>query len=262
MTSETREPWIPPTNFEERLKELLVPPSLYIRYKAHKERRRGEAEFRLLPFLVDRRRNAVDAGANKGTYTYALARLARHVWAFEPNPKMFRTLQRVAARNVTAAMVALADRSGEAELRVPRMRKGGFSNQGGSLSAAKIAENYRAVRVEAVRLDDLDLPDIGFMKIDVEGFEHEVLDGARETVRRCRPVMLIEMEERYTKIPIEAALSRVLELGYVGMFLAHGALRPLDQFDPFAHRRGAPYIANFIFLPKQPAAPGPGEDRS
>jgi hypothetical protein len=156
------------------------------------------------------------------------------------------------AANVTAAMVALSDRSGQAELRVPRMRKGGFSNQGGSLSATKIAANYRAVAVEARRLDDLKLSDIGFMKIDVEGFEAEVLDGARETIRRSRPVMIIELEERYTKVPIEVALQRVLDLDYVGMFLADGTLRPLEQFDPVAHHRGADaaYVANFVFFPR------------
>ena len=244
--------WSPPTNFEERLKGLLVPPSLYIRYKAQKEWWRGEPEFRLLPLLVDRRRNAIDVGANKGTYTYALARLTKLVWAFEPNPKMFKILERGVPANVTAAMVALSNRSGQAELRVPRMRKGGFSNQGGSLSATKISANYRAVAVETRRLDDLDLEDIGFMKIDVEGFEAEVLEGARETIRRERPVMIIEIEERYTKVPIEIALQRVLDLGYVGMFLVHGTLRPLEQFDPIAHHRVADdsYVANFLFFPK------------
>jgi FkbM family methyltransferase len=252
MTNETPPDWIPPTNFEEKLKGILVPPALYIRYKANKEWWRGEPEFRLLPFLVDRRRNAIDVGANKGTYTYALSRLAKHVWAFEPNPKMFKILQRAVATNVTASMMALSDRSGRAELRVPRMRKGGFSNQGASLSTTKIVENYRSVSVEMRRLDDLALQDIGFMKIDVEGFEQEVLDGARETIRQSRPIILSEMEERYTTIPIEAALRRVLDLDYVGLFLAHGTLQPLDQFDPVAHHRCAKagYIANFVFLPK------------
>jgi FkbM family methyltransferase len=251
MMSEMPGNWIPPTNFEEKLKRLLVPPSLYLRYKAQKERRRGAPEFRLLPLLVDRRRNAVDIGANKGTYAYALARLAKHVWAFEPNPKMFDILERGAASNVTASMVALADRPGLADLRIPRMRKGGFSNQGGSLSATKIAENYRTVTVATRRLDDLALQDIGFIKIDVEGFEQEVLAGARETIRQSRPVMLIELEERYTRVPIEIALQRVLDLGYVGMFLARGNLRPIEQFDPVAHHRGGEtYVSNFIFFPK------------
>jgi FkbM family methyltransferase len=250
MTIETPPGWIPPTNFEERLKRLLVPPSLYIRYKAQKEWRRGEPEYRLLDVLVDRRRNAVDAGANKGTYTYALAKLAKHVWAFEPNPKMFDILRRSAAANVTASMMALSDRSESAEFRVPRMRKGGFSNQGGSLSTTKITQNYAAVAVETRRLDDLALDDIGFVKIDVEGFEQEVLDGARETIRRSRPTMLIEMEERYTKVPMDAALRRVLDLGYAGMFMARGTLRPLEQYAAMTAGPDAAHVTNFIFLPK------------
>jgi FkbM family methyltransferase len=252
MTTDTPAGWIPPTNLEEWVKGALVPPSLYIRYKAWKEWRRGEPEFRLLPFLVDRRRNAVDVGANKGTYTYALARLAKHVWAFEPNPKMFNILKRGAAANVTAAMLALSDRSGRSELRVPRMRKGGYSNQGASLSTAKITANYRTVDIESARLDDLTLQDIGFIKIDVEGFETEVLQGARETIRQSRPIIIVELEERYTKTPIETMLQRVLDLGYVGMFLAHGTLRSLEQFDPDAHHRVAShgYVANFVFFPK------------
>jgi FkbM family methyltransferase len=252
MTTDIPAGWVPPSNLEERIKGLVVPPSLYIRYKASKEWWRGEPEFRLLPFLVDRRRNAVDIGANKGVYTYALARLAKHVWAFEPNPKMFNILKRGAAANVTAAMLALSDRSGRSELRVPRMRKGGYSNQGASLSTTKISENYRIVDVESARLDDLTLQDVGFIKIDVEGFETEVLEGARETIRQSRPIMIVELEERYTKTPIETALQRVLDLGYVGTFLSHGTLRSLEQFDPVAHHRAASdgYVANFVFFPK------------
>jgi FkbM family methyltransferase len=250
------EPWTPPVTFEERLKELLVPPWLYIRYKAQKELRKGEAEVKLLPFLVDPARDAVDAGANKGTYSYFLARLARHVYAFEPNPKMFKILRRAMAKNVTASPVALSNRSGAAELRIPRQSKGGFSNQGGSLSEAKISKNYKVVAVEARCLDELDLGDIGFIKIDVEGFEQEVIDGARETIRRCRPTLLVELEERYTKVPIETALRNILDLGYRGLFLDRGILRPLEDFDPEAQHRNATrgYVFNFIFLPAQSAA--------
>jgi FkbM family methyltransferase len=251
------EQWTPPLSFEEKLKQLLVPPRLYIRYRAQKELLKGEREVKLLPFLVDPRRNAVDVGANKGTYTYFLARLARHVHAFEPNPKMFKILQRTIARNVTASPVALSNRSGTAEFRIPRQSKGGFSNQGGSLSEAKISKNYKGVTVETRRLDELDLGDVGFMKIDVEGFEQEVIDGARETIRRCRPTLLVEVEEGYTKVPIETALRWILDIGYHGLFLERGVLRSLDDFDPVAHHRNETrgYVNNYIFLPANPASP-------
>ncbi len=247
----------PPSTFEERLKEFAVPPKLYIRYRALKELARGESEIRLLPFMVDRQRNAVDAGANKGVYAHFMARLARQVWAFEPNPKMYRTLRRTAAANVLARALALSDVSGKAVLRIPqRGNARGYSNQGGTLRTA-LAANFLPVEVEAVRLDELALADVGFIKIDVEGFEQQVLEGARETIARDRPALLVEIEEKHTGQPIEHSLARVLALGYRGMFLDRAAkvLRPLEWFDPERHHRSpgaaAPtaYVFNFAFFP-------------
>jgi FkbM family methyltransferase len=237
--------------FEERLKYALVPGPLYIRYRVRKERRRGEAELALLPFLVDPGRNAVDAGANKGVYTHVISRLARRTHAFEPNPKIFRILKRNVGGSVTTWPVALADTSGHGILRLPLGSKG-HSNQGGSLNEATVQGGFTPIEIETIRLDDLGLPDIGFMKIDVEGFEAAVLRGAQATIARDRPTLLIEMEEKHTKRPIEEDLSKVLALGYDGFFLdGPRGMRPLSAFDPVAHHRRPQdrYVFNFIFLP-------------
>ena len=230
--------------FEERLKHRLIPGRLYIRYRAAKEWRRGEPEIRLLPELIDRRRNAVDVGANKGTYTYVMARLARRVYAFEPNPKMFAVLRQTIGRNVTALPIALSDRSGSATLRVPYGRKG-VSNQGSSLSAAKPMANFIPLPVEAKRLDDLALADIGFIKIDVEGFEQQVLAGAAETIARDRPNLLIEIEEAHTGVPLMQSIEQVCQFGYAAFFLGEGELRPIAAWDPARYGR----VFNFIFKP-------------
>jgi hypothetical protein len=142
MGFRTGDGWSPPWTLEERLKALLIPPSLYIRYKVVKKHLKGEAELRLLSCLVDRTRNAVDAGANKGTYSFVLSRLARIVYAFEPNPKMFEMLRRTARRNILLSPLALSNRTGAAEFRVPRYGKGSYSNQGGTLSTVKVSDDY------------------------------------------------------------------------------------------------------------------------
>ena len=237
-TGDTK-PWSPPSTLEERLKYALVPPRLYMRYRGRKEWRRGEAEVRLLPVLADPTRASLDIGANKGVYSWFLKDLSAKVYAFEPNPKLYRILRRLSGAKVAALPYALSDRTGKAELRVPRHRKGGFSNQGGSLSAVKVADDYMAVEVETRRLDDLDLRNVGFVKIDVEGFEQAVLDGARETLARERPRLLIEMEERHTGVPIEAAIAAVERLGYRALFLNRGVLNDIARFDP-AHHRARP----------------------
>ena len=53
----------------------------------------------------------------------------------------------------------------------------GYSNQGASLNYGKVGDDYGEVTIEARRLDDEALTDVGFIKIDVEGHELEVLRG-------------------------------------------------------------------------------------
>ncbi len=244
--------WEPPYTFEEKLKYAFVPPSIYIRRLAARQLRIGECEIRLLPFLTDRQKVSVDVGANKGVYTYFLARLTREVHAFEPNPKIFRILSRALPSNVMVHRVALSSKSGAAELLVPE-HKGGFSNQGASLSREKVDGAHRVVHVESARLDQYDLRDVGFIKIDVEGHETHVIEGAMETIKRERPNLLIEMEEAHTKRPIEESVNYVRSLGYEGMFVARGQLQPLRRFDPEGQHRSPAsredYVFNFIFLP-------------
>jgi len=239
------------STFGEKLKYSLIPGSLYIRYRARKELRRGEAEINLLSFLVDRARNAIDAGANKGVYTYFIAKYARHTYAYEPNPKMFAILQRNVGPGVSVSPIALGDTTGQAVLRVPLLDKG-HSNQGASLSAVKVPANFTPVTVETARIDDLGLTDIGFIKIDVEGFEDAVLRGARQTIARDRPALLVEIEEKHTRRPIEDDIAAITDMGYDGMFLgAGGILHALSAFDPVANHRQPTrgYVYNFIFLP-------------
>ncbi len=183
--------WEPPSVLEERLKNALVPPALYYRFRAHRELGRGERELGLLPYVLDRRRNSVDVGANKGVYTYWLQRYSRHAYAYEANPKMFRVLAASAHGNATASPLALSNANGRARLRVPRTAKG-YSNQGASLDRQKVGPSHGEVEVETRRLDDERLDDIGFIKIDVESYEFAVLAGARDD--RARPADALDQD--------------------------------------------------------------------
>ncbi len=251
---DTATAWEPPWTVEERLKFALVPVSLYMRYRIAKERRQGEAEVALLPFLADPSRVSLDIGANKGVYAWLLKDCSRAVHAFEPNPKMFRFLRRLESDRITVSPIALSNETGPAILRVPRHRRGGYSNQGASLSDVKVADDYRGVSIDARRLDDMNFTNVGFIKIDVEGFEQAVLDGARDTIARDKPRLLIEMEEVHTKQPIEDAIADVENMGYRGVFMRRGVLHSIDAFDGDRHHRNAEdradYVFNFIFLPK------------
>ena len=251
----TPSPWEPPLSFEEQIRGVLIPPSIYYVLRARRELRRGEAELRLLPHLIDPTRLSVDAGANKGVYTYWLERLSLHVHAYEPNPKMLKTLKKGAGLKATVHFAALSDEAGTFALRIPKTSRGRYSNQGASLNHEKVGDQYGEVMVETRRLDDEGLSNIGFIKIDVEGHEMAVLDGALETIKRDRPTLLIEMEENHTKRPIENDIRRVTDLGYRMLFLHRGVLKCGDVFDGEIHHRTAPspqdYVFNFIFIPME-----------
>ena len=245
--------WRGSMSLEERFKHFLTPPRFYMMYRVAKEMRRGEKELKLLSFLVDSTRNALDIGANKGVWAEVLRGKCAHVHAFEPNPKMFSLLKAGAGRKVTCHQIALSDSSGVAEFRVPRGRSGNYSNQGGSLSADKVSENYGQVSVEALRLDDMDVGHVGFMKIDVEGFEMQVLKGASKTIARDKPVMIVEIEEQHNKRPIEDSIAAVEAMGYASFVLSDGVMTSASHVDMNECHRLAVgtrrYINNFIFLP-------------
>ncbi|MBL8643740.1 MAG: FkbM family methyltransferase [Rhodospirillaceae bacterium] len=253
--------YTPRYTFEEWVKYTLVPPKLYMWRLLRKHAKKGERELKLLPQLVDPNKIAIDIGANKGVYTHTLAKLAKHVHSFEPHPKMFPLLARALPANATAHHVAVSDTSGTAELVIPSYNKRGFSNQGASLDPNKknAPFGFTTVAIESRTLDSYNFTNVGFIKIDVEGFEQAVVRGALETVRREKPVLMIEIEEWHTKRRIEDCLADMSVLN-ADVFFAdtdshgHVSLRPISEFDPEARHRGQRkqpgYVANFVFKPR------------
>lgn len=244
--------WTPPLSFEEKVKGIIIPPSLYIRSLYKRELRKGERELHLIPWLARRGQISLDIGANKGVYSYALLPHSREVHAFEPNPKSRDILTNWAGGRVIIHDIALSDQAGDATLFVPKGNKG-YSNQGSSLKK-KEAAAHGELGVKTLRLDDMNMTDIGFMKIDVEGFEQQVIEGARETLKRERPNLLVEIEEKHTGRKLEDEIARVCSHGYDCFVLLNGTLTSFARMDIGKHHRNpaqrADYVFNFIFLPK------------
>ncbi len=233
---------------EERIKHALIPPRLYLRNLAWRRGRKGEKEIRLLPALVEPGRTAIDIGANKGVYSYALSPICKEVLAFEPNPKMFHLLKKAVPANVRTFEVALSDQSGEAELILPIQRSGRFSNQGATLQTKKIdgGKEFETLTVAQEPLDSYDFRDISFIKIDVEGFELEVIRGAAETLARERPNLLVEIDAHHAKIPVADAIAEICRHGYGCFYMSRTSLKPFSAFDTDSART---HTDNFIFMP-------------
>jgi len=173
---------------------MLTPPSAFYRRRIAEEARAGEPELCVLATLMRHGGTAVDVGANQGFFAYALAQVADRVVAFEPNPD-YALFARVMLRGrARVHRLALSDQTGRATFYVPLADDGMVLHLAGSLKRthAQFARN-RTYAVEVRTLDSFGLTDVRFIKVDVEGSEREVLDGARATIMRDRPALLLEL---------------------------------------------------------------------
>ena len=159
------------------------------------------AETSLLPKFVKRGSIAVNVGANVGYYSLLLSRLVGHrghIYAFEPLPINFERLKiniDINVDNVTPYNLALGDAPKISRYKFNPSINGGIPNFGGFSMVGTESEDGNIV-IETITLDDFvqqrAIQDIRFLKIDVEGFESQVLNGARATVQRFRPTIMVE----------------------------------------------------------------------
>lgn len=157
--------------------ELLVPQEIYWQ--------RGYD--RLGAFVPEPGWVVLDVGANTGVYAVQQARRGAHVYAFEPNPGCYRRLQRCVRANdlesrVTSVNCALGATPGLAELVVPE----GLTTMGSLRPEWSPGDGGSDVKVDVETVDrvvsELGIERIDLLKVDVEGLELDVLEGARETL--------------------------------------------------------------------------------
>lgn len=215
----------------------------------------GEPELRLISSLVKPWQTSVDVGANFGLYSFLCARYSRSVIAYEPNPELAAFLFRAMPENVMVRTVGVSTGPGYATLSLPEIDGVEMASRG-SIEPDPIG-GHRTFRVETVCLDDEGIEKVGFIKIDVEGHEEKVLEGAEKLLARDRPNLLIEIEQRHHREDISRVFQRIIELNYDGWFLAEGKRRPLEDFSverdqtAYLSNLSSPsYIHNFIFQPR------------
>jgi len=227
----------------------------------------GEIELRMVKHLCRPDQDSIDVGANVGTYLHAMKRHSRRVYAFEPVPWLARLLAKKFRRKIVVENVALSREARRAVLHIPVID--GQLVTGLSTLADDLPDTEtpcRDIPVETRPLDEVYDGNVGFIKIDVEGHEHSVLQGAQQTIARCRPRVLVEAEERHGRGSVRRIQAFFGRLGYRGYFVFHRQLAPIECFDPEKMQRsediadytlGVPrtrferYINNFLFLPAE-----------
>ncbi|MBY0388326.1 MAG: FkbM family methyltransferase [Mycobacterium pseudokansasii] len=246
-----------------------VAPRLFWRRKYRLLQRLGESrpDVRLAASLCDPNRISLDIGADVGEFTIAMLAASRSVMAFEPRPAQARDLASMFTAVGAAVLVdavALSDKPGVTAMRVVESEPGRSTIDTDNVLSDVDGGDVQTIDVPVKRLDDLQLDDVGLIKIDVEGHELAVLRGAAETLRRNRPVILVEAEERHRPGAVAEITTLLTGLGYTGYFELDDARRPVEEFDPTQHQNPANiggredlwaahgvYVNNFVFVPAQ-----------
>ena len=137
--------------------------------------------------LTTHNRLALDAGANFGIMSFHLSAVFQRVIAWEVDPDIRHCLginmRNFGCHNVEIEDCGLGDRPGKVDL--VRHAKS-FANY---VDPGSTAGEFAVRTIDSYALNDVD-----FVKLDCEGYEARILQGAEQTIKRCKPVILMEQK--------------------------------------------------------------------
>jgi FkbM family methyltransferase len=161
---------------------------------------------------VRHRRIAVDVGSHVGFWAFDMAQWFNEVFAFEASPCNYACLVKNIAEfpNVRAYNMAVGDQPGWCKVFGDDKRQGN--------TGSFYVRPFQQGDVQMITLDDQNLPGCDLLKVDVEGFELRVLEGARKLIKAYRPVIIMECSDAKFKdrygIPEGEAQRWLLKRGY------------------------------------------------
>ena len=176
----------------------------------------------------------LDVGANIGVYTIEAAKAVGakgRVVAIEASPGHIKTLKKNVAlngfQNVNIVSSAVGEAEGVATLTLPDGANRGMFTLGTVAGSISTTVNIR-------RIDDIlkehGIETVNFIKMDIEGSELGALKGAIETLKRCHPAILIELNEaalRGCGTSSNEVKSLLSSLNYKGSMIGPNGLTPL-----------------------------------
>lgn len=139
---------------------------------------------------------AFDIGAHVGLWSAEMMKHFDRVVAFEPVPDHFDCLLRNVSPDpkFSAWNIGLSDYDGSAAFRIDDRL--GAQNTGGTFLETSIAGDVHVHKLDTMRAAG-NIPAPSFMKIDVEGWEVHVLEGAQNLIHECWPIIFVEDKPKF-----------------------------------------------------------------
>ena len=246
----------------------MLPSKLQLNLYLRKRRKiyNNDPYFQVLKPYFNKSQKAIDIGANLGVFTAYLLKYFSHVIAIEPNPDMVQKIKQLLGKqNLTIIEGAAGNENRTVELTIPTINGQeltGWAKVNSTDFTAEInSVIYKTITVNQYKLDQFSYSNLGFIKIDVEGYELETLKGAENTLIRNKPILFIEIEDRHIgKGHFKEVDYYLKQLGYNGQYLYENKLFSTNSFEveKFQKIENADqsnerniYINNFIYSFKE-----------
>jgi FkbM family methyltransferase len=192
---------------------------------------------------------AADIGANIGAHTLRFAQLVGpkgRIFAFEPQRVVFQLLCANMALNeqfnVHAVNGAAGRRAGL--IRVPTHDFSAAGNFGGQSLLRAVGDELAPV----TPLDQLDMPALRLLKVDVEGMEVNVLEGAQKHIARYRPFMYVENDRREKSAEL---ITLIADMGYTMWWHLPPLFNPANFFGNPTNVFGPIVSINLLCVPQE-----------
>ncbi len=181
----------------------------------------------------------VEIGAHIGTLTMVFSKLAKTVYAFEPTKESFDLLNKNISlnecKNVISKQVGVGDKIESTKIGwIGNNNSGATILEGGMVtnevlsSAENGSTNSIETKIDLINLDVLTLDRLDYLKIDVEGYEEKVIKGGLNTIKKFKPIIVMECMDDYSKkepiskLNLENKYKSLLDLGYTYKILGKG----------------------------------------
>jgi len=178
----------------------------------------SEAEVQKLLSLVERDSVVLEVGANIGAISVPLAQKVAELHVFEPQPKIFALLQENVERNSKNRPAwfnhcAVGARSRDRIAIMPLNVDAPSINMGAAAVTPLAVVDDDAIHVTQLTLDEYcrEFDRLDLIKMDVEGMECDVIDGALETINKFKPLLWVENDREQKSAEL---IKKIATLGY------------------------------------------------
>ena len=203
--------------FLKKLIEKLFPLryQLPLRYFFSKKTHKLDDEMIYVSNLLREKRRFLDIGANIGIYSFHFKKSFKSIDAFEPLKEISYRLEYFQDESLRVHNCALSNKRGVFQIYIPYLSGKAIASLA-SLEKRNGDCEVRTVKVD--KIDNYDFDDVDLIKIDVEGHEEYVLQGACNVIKANMPIIIVEIEQRHLKKPIEEVFQSIKDLTMMDSF--------------------------------------------